>query len=332
MSELSDIWSLLDTEIRTGDRLVARPAYGDTAAELLLAVDAKGHGHILVPLATAADPPLNDQRSRGLSVRTLELDVHGRIDRRRYIDVMTVDAPGREALDLIARDLHDRLAVPGVERAETVAAVIGVWRRFWSAPPESGLTLEQEIGLFAELWFLRFWLIPRAGAAEAIRRWRGPFGSRHDFEWPGRSVEVKATTSSRGLVHRINGLDQLQEPENGFLLLFSLRVRAEGGAGNTLPVLVKSCSEAIAPAADVFNAFETTLAASGYSPATVAGRDDLRLRVIEEHLYNVRDDFPRMTSATLHQIRGVERIDYDINLAGFEHLRIALDAVDVHLT
>jgi hypothetical protein len=213
-----------------------------------------------------------------------------------------------------------------------VAAVISVWRWFWSAPSDFGLTREQEIGLFAELWFLRFWLSPRVGAAEAIRRWRGPFGSRHDFEWVGRSVEVKATTSSRGVVHRINGLDQLQEPENGSLLLFSLRVREEGGAGNTLSVLLRSCREAIGTATDVLDAFEAAVNAAGYSPVTIPGRGDLRFRVVEEHLYTVRDDFPRLTSATLHQIRGVETIDYDINLAGFEHLRIASDAVDVHLT
>jgi hypothetical protein len=331
MSDVSDIWALLETENRTGDRLVARPAFTDGIARVLLALDADGHRHILVPLA-AAEPPLNDRRSRGLSVRTLELDVQGRTDRRRYIDVTTVDERGREALDLIARDMHDRLGDKRTDATETVAAVIGTWRRFWAAPSDSGLTREQEIGLFAELWFLRFWLFPRVGPVEAIRRWRGPFGSRHDFEWVGRSVEVKATASTRGLVHQIHGLDQLQDPENGSLTLFSLRVREEGGAGNTLPVLFESCSNAIGTAADILTAFEAAVAAAGYSPSPVSGRDDLRLRVIEEHLYKVRDDFPRLTSATLHQSRGVERIDYDINLSGFEHLRIASDSLDVHLT
>ncbi|HEX7151425.1 MAG TPA: PD-(D/E)XK motif protein [Thermoanaerobaculia bacterium] len=332
MSDLSDIWSLLQMENPTGDRLVARPAYPETAAGLLLALDKDGRAHILVPLARA-DPSLDDRRSRGLSVRTLELDVQGGPDRRRYIDVTAVDVPGRDALDLIARDLRDRLNDRGAEPTAAVAAVIGLWRRFWSVPADLGLTREQEIGLFAELWFLRFWLIPRVGPAEAIRRWRGPFGSRHDFEWVGRSVEVKATTSSRGLIHRVNGIDQLQGPENGSLILFSLRAREEAGAGNTLPVLVASCSEAIGTAAEVLDAFEAAIAAAGYPAATAPGRDDLRLRIVEEHLYAVRDDFPRLTWPILgRELRGVERIDYDINLAGFEHLRIAADGVDVHLT
>lgn len=332
MSDLSDIWSLLETEKPTGDRLVARRAYPETATGLLLALDADGRAHILVPLASA-DQPLDDRRSRGLSVRTLELEVQGGPETRRYIDVTAVDVPGRDALDLIARDLRDRLHRGGGEPTKAVAAVIGVWRRFWAAPTELGLTREQEVGLFAELWFLRFWLIPRVGPAEAVRRWRGPFGSRHDFEWVGRSVEVKATTSSRGLVHRIHGVDQLQDPENGSLLLFSLRVREEGGAGNTIPILLDSCSEAIGPASDVLNTFEAAIAASGFSSASAPERDDLRFRVVEEHLYAVRDDFPRLTLPILgRELRGVERIDYDINLAGFDHLRIAADGLGVHLT
>src|SRR5207245_778158 len=101
---------------------------------------------------------------------------------------------------------------------ESVARVFARWRRFWGQLPQHLLSREQQLGLFAELWFLNVWLLPRVDAAEAVTRWRGPFGARHDFEWPTRSVEVKVTTSTRGPIHYIHGLDQLVPPDGGNLL------------------------------------------------------------------------------------------------------------------
>jgi hypothetical protein len=56
----------------------------------------------------------------------------------------------------------------------------------------------------------------------------------------------------------------------------------------------------------------------------------MRLRVVEEGLFQVRDDFPRLTGAqlTVGIPPGVERVEYEINLSGFDHLCIASRASD----
>jgi hypothetical protein len=187
------------------------------------------------------------------------------------------------------------------------------------------LSREKQCGLFAELWFLSSWLIPRFGVNDAVARWRGPFGGRHDFEWTGRSVEVKATTSTRGRIHRINGLDQLAPPEQGDLFFFSLQLREEAGATNTLPSVVAGCRIQLEQDANCLGLFENALAQVGYSPAHESEYTKLRLRIVEQGLFAVRDDFPRLTAAGLPQgiPPGIEHIEYDINLGGFVHLCIA---------
>src|SRR5262249_35690013 len=153
--------------------------------------------------------------SRGLSVHTRELVVSARHP-ARYLDITCQDALGHPVLDMIGQELLESLRPPDCRPADVVRRVLARWRRFWSLMPRSLLSRSDQIGLFGELWFLRVWLLPHAGPA-AIDRWRGPAGSRHDFEWPGRSMEVKATASTRGLIHRINGVDQLLPPEGGDL-------------------------------------------------------------------------------------------------------------------
>jgi hypothetical protein len=191
--------------------------------------------------------------------------------------------------------------------------------------PRSLLSRSDQLGLFGELWFLRVWLLPHVGARMAVDRWRGPTGSRHDFEWSGRSVEGKATTSTRGNVHRINGVDQLMPPDGGVLYLFSVRLREEAGSSNTLPALVRAISQEVGADPEAADRFETTLTRAGYSLLHAEEYEKHRLRVVEEGLYAVRDNFPRIVPASFPGgvPGGVEALEYEINLGGFDHLRIA---------
>lgn len=48
----------------------------------------------------------------------------------------------------------------------------------------------------------------------------------------------------------------------------------------------------------------------------------LRLRVVDEGLFHVKEDFPRITSASFASDcpAGVERVEYEISLSGYERL------------
>lgn len=318
-----EVWGRLDPSRATGDEMAARPAGAGLGRILLCAVDSQSLRHLLIALEER-DADLRDVESRGLSVHTRELVVPGR-EPARYLDVTCQDALGHPILDLIGHELLESLRPTDCRPAEAVRRVLARWRRFWSLMPRSLLSRSDQIGLFGELWFLRVWLLPHAGLAAAIDRWRGPTGSRHDFEWPGRSMEVKATTSTRGTIHRINGVDQLQPPDGGDLHLFSIRLREEAGSSNTLPGLVRAISQELQTDADAADRFETTLTRSGYSPLHAEEYEKLHLRVIEEGLYAVRDNFPCIVPSTFPGgvPGGVESLEYEINMSGLDHLRIA---------
>lgn len=318
-----EVWARLATERPQGETLWARRATPDMTERLVAALDADGERHLLV-LLRAGDSDLQDTQSRGVGVVTRELAMPGH-EAGRYLDITCHDTAGHEGFDLIGGELADRLAAAREAAPEVVARVLAKWRRFWGQLPRQILSREEQLGLFAELWFLSVWLIPRAGTARAVTGWRGPSGSRHDYEWPGRSVEVKATTSTRGRIHRINGLDQLAPPEQGGLLFFSLRLREEGGATNTLPSVVAACRASLEADADALSRFESVLVQAGYSPAHEDEYAQLRLRVIEEGLLRVEEDFPRLTPASFPTgvPAGIERVEYEINLGGCGHLLMA---------
>ena len=72
------------------------------------------------------------------------------------------------------------------------------------------------------------------------------------------------------------------------------------------------------------------MARLGYSPAHDEEYAKLRLRIVNEGLFQVRDDSPRLavTQLVAGVPPGVERVEYEINLGGFDHLCMARRAID----
>ncbi len=324
MSRISaDRWQAVGQIRPTGEQVAARLAVPEVTRRLLCGIDAEGRRHFLITLEDA-DAELEDSQSRGLSVTTRELVVRGRPS-ARYLDIACCDITGHAVFDLIGSELAEELSRPQPQPADITRRVLARWRRFWGQAPRSLLSREQLLGLFAEVWFLDVWLLPSLGAADAVGRWRGPFRARHDFEWPTRSVEVKATSSTRGRMYRIHGLEQLLPPDHGELLLFGMRVREEGGATNALPALIAHTREELQVDSDAVSQFDAALHQAGYSAVHDEEYAKIRLRVAEERLFAVRDDFPRLTPQSFGGAAppGVESVEYDVNLDAFDHLCLA---------
>jgi hypothetical protein len=301
------------------------PAFGTLNAKRLpdagvvLAVDHEGHRHLLIPLREY-DEGMTDNRSRGVSVNTRGLEIESDTE-RPFLDVCCTDATGVDAFNLLADSLVERLS-DGAPVAEAVRVTIDRWRRFWSALPLDGLSTDEVRGLFGELWFLLVWLLSHG--VDVVQRWVGPMGARHDFQWVRASIECKATTSIRGHIHRINGLDQLDTPTDGTLSVFSLRIREEQSSANSLVTLVSSISEALTAAPEPLDLFENRLASTGYSAAHSARYAEIRFRVVDERLYRVDESFPRISSDSFvgGLPRGIERVEYEVNLDAVPGLQV----------
>src|SRR2546430_9709713 len=80
--------------------------------------------------------------------------------RGRYLDLVCNDGSGYAALDVIGGDLGERLARGKEGPADSVAKVLAKWRPFWGPLPPEALSREAQLRLFAEVWFLTFWLVP----------------------------------------------------------------------------------------------------------------------------------------------------------------------------
>lgn len=285
-----------------------------------LGVDHDGMRHLLLSVESDVEP-VTDERSRGIRALTRALSVQGQPE-RHFVDVLCPAISGQEVFNLVATAILGQVE-QGAAAPEAVRSTLSRWRRFWGAAPAGGLTNEEIRGLFGELWFLAVWLMPHGN--DQLAHWLGPTGTRHDFQWPQLAIEAKATTSIRGHVHRINGLEQLDPPADGRLLLFSLRMREEATASNTLLTLIETITSALGDDGEALDGFESRLVQAGYSPLEADRYAEIRFRVINERLYEVGGDFPRLSEGSFPGglPAGIERVEYDINLDGASELVVA---------
>ncbi len=305
--ELDAHWRSLGTP-DTPEQLEARIV----AADIWVAVDHIGRRHLLlkVPDETTAPPTT----TRGLLMTVARHQVAGE-QSAEYLDLTCLSDDVIATFTAVAAEIgNDADPVTQVERVAAVAAALSRWQWFWGV--ESGRMSEREVlGLFAELWFLHRWAHRKPGVMDA---WTASTGSRHDFQWSDCSVEVKAATrrADGAVLHRIQHLDQLADPEEGELLLFSLLVVRDRLAHNTLADLVDRITAGLRGYPQSGEEFAHKLSLRDYNPAHRALYEE-PFRILGEHLYTVAPGFPRLTvDAFAGGLPvGVEGVSYVIDMA-----------------
>jgi hypothetical protein len=255
------------------------------------AIDYEGHRHLLLRVPDGTDAP--STQTRGLHVAAARHQVRGE-EPADYLDLACVSGDLTITFTAVAADIAAGAGpLAPADRVAAVVDALGRWQWFWGVDPDR-LSAQDALGLFAELWFLQRWA---GGDAAAVHAWSASLGSRHDFQWPSSSVEVKAA-ARRGdgaVLHRIQHLDQLTDPEQGELFLFSLRVVRDELAHNSLPQLVDHVSDALDGDPQTWDEFAHKVGDRGYSPA-YRRRHETPYRILGEALYRVGEGFPRLTT------------------------------------
>lgn len=284
-----------------------------------LAVDSASVRHLL--LEVDYDAHLPTRLPRGLAVRAREVGVRSS-PATPWMDLSCPNESDHDTFTALAQELIETLPDRPRDVAGHVASTLARWRWFWSAE-SNRLVNGGALGLFGELWFLLRWLGPVTPAA--LRSWRGPLGGRHDFVTPTISTEVKTTTgrAAGGPVHRINTLEQLEDPEVGKLHLFSLLLARDPLAAHSLTGLVEQLLGAVQSSVEATSLATERLAAAGWSPTHA---EDYRgtYRVLTEELYDVHGEFPRLTRDTIGYLLpdGVGDVSYSPSLAACRPWRI----------
>jgi hypothetical protein len=311
MQDMEQRWSSLPRP--TGERLSAERVRDWAGGPVLVAIDRQGTRQLLVAISDGRQVRLPAPLT-GLELELRRLQPQGQAD-GAWLALAASSPDGQRPFAGLAADVVAELPDTGGDDPIAIFSIIERWRRFFGRQG-NGLTREEQTGLIGELWFLLEWL--PAVTLNAVSHWRGPLRGRHDWVSDSLSVEVKATSAGTGpVVHRIAGLDQLDEPGNGGLLLFSLRVVPDASGGESLDALLQRARREAASTGTVCSTMlDDRLRALGVTLAD-EGRYGEPVRISAGELYRIDDTFPRLTAGTFEDglPPGVLDVRYNLDLA-----------------
>lgn len=310
IEDVQEMWYLLETSGPTADQLRVREVMSIEldVGRILLGLDIQRRRHLLIPVAQNTRIT-SDRRSSGV-----QIVAHPLLDRdtlQPFVDLVCLKPHLQELFSILVNEILDLLKKDSSKPDQTCRQVLDRWRELLEREPSGLLGIEKLVGLFGELWFLRE-MVKRN--PNAVRYWTGPRGSRHDFSVGTLAIEVKSTLSRRGRFVEIHGHEQLEPPEHGELYLTILKLEQVPALGESLPELVESIVQQGGDRYTLLN----LMAQVDVGLLTLDEYKDIRFRLNENRIYEVKDDFPRITpnsflDGTLPN--GVIKLTYQIDLS-----------------
>jgi len=256
---------------------------------------------------------VDSYRSRGLAIDA-QLIGKTSMDGIRY--TLSLADPDSSELFLLVSD--DLLGV--VDAATTPKAALSAflgrlrhWRDFFSKKELTGLSTEQQQGLFAEVWIVHEELAPY-GAGASVRAWSGPSGANQDFQWHDRALEIKSTSANPSHVVTVSNVKQLDDATLDHISLVVVELDRIENGDLTLPALVDATRATLASQdAEAALDFMERMAMAGYQEMQADLYASTGYAVRRVRTFGVRDDFPRLTVDDMPN--GVGGVRYQIDVA-----------------
>lgn len=246
-------------------------------------------------------------------------------ENRATFSLELIDRAAADLFEVLAEDLLGAVAAAADDREG-----VGIWTgriARWQhllRRAQHGLGSELQRALMAELWILRDLVAPAAGAAAAVRAWQGPARSRHDFQLPLTSLEVKSCAANQPQVVTINGERQLDEVGTPALHLAHVSLDVHHNRPETLPEMVASVRELVLDSGAEVE-FEDLLLESGYIDLHAPRYAGTGYTLRESRIFRVAPGFPRLTEADLPE--GVGGLRYRLAIAACVPFEVPVDAV-----
>ena len=195
------------------------------------------------------------------------------------------------------------------------------WKNLFERAHGTGLTKEEQLGLYGELLFLKKCL--NSGYSSyynILQNYVGTNKALRDFQGKDWAVEVKTTSTNNPQALIINGERQLDDSMIDTLFLYHCSVEVSKLTGETLPELIKSIKNILNNDLASLSLFNAKLFEASYLDAQENLYLNWRYQLRKDNFFLVKDDFPRIRENELRE--GVGNVKYSISISSFESYKV----------
>ena len=191
------------------------------------------------------------------------------------------------------------------------------WKNLFEHIHGTGLSKEEQLGLYGELRFLKKCLNFASGSYfNIVQKYVGTNRSLRDFQGTDWAVEVKTTSTNNPQALIINGERQLDDSMIETMYLYHCSVEVSKQTGETLPEMVKSIKEILKNDVAAYSLLIAKLFEAGYLDTHEQLYKNRHYQLRKDRFFHVKDNFPRIRENELRE--GVGNVMYSINISSFE--------------
>jgi Putative PD-(D/E)XK family member, (DUF4420) len=295
MMKIEKIWDELESDLTVLHGLLLRRFSSDVLPEIFVALKTpeKSRG-ILISISKSITLDI----SAYATLRDISIDV---FDDEKNLEKKTLflkllDNQHKDIFSVLCEDLI--LSVSKITNEKVLIKELlnrfGKWKSLFDKSASQGLSKEEQIGLFGELFFVRKCLQNTEKYLDVVNSWVGSEGESKDFQLKKWGVEVKTSAGKSNEKVNISSEQQLDTSNFEKLFLYHLSLQSKQEDGETLNEIIDSVSTILAMDFNALNRFKNKLLIGGYFQQHSYLYEKIGYLFKEENFYEVRDEFPRI--------------------------------------
>ena len=225
----------------------------------------------------------------------------------------------------LIEDITDRIAKTSndIESIKVLDERLKQWQSFLKQENPQTLSLEEQIGLFGELYFLRDYLLSDFDVDKVLGAWRGPKKDSKDFNFGTVFLEIKTSLlPSKNKIY-ISSENQLDVQPDKTLFLVHVCLEENLHLGESLPDLVGSVEKILAGHIGAFKLFRQLVQLAGYFEVHDRVYELHKYQIDQTSCYWVDDTFPKIVPKNL--LAAIQNVRYSIALAACESHRCPVE-------
>ena len=232
-----------------------------------------------------------------------------------YLAILLLDPEHEEVFSVFCEDLVTEISHISDEKKIVLELLnrLEKWRSLFDKASLSGLSPEEQRGLYGELFFMRRWLESSSSLQRCIKAWVGPEKQIRDFQLNDWGLEVKTTHGKNHQKVHISSERQLDTTTLRSLYLFHLSLENQQQNGETLNHIVDDLMNQYLKDVTALREFKTKLILAGYYKHHSSQYEAVGYQIRDQSYFNIKDSFPRIEEADIR--RGVGDVKYSIILS-----------------
>jgi hypothetical protein len=184
------------------------------------------------------------------------------------------------------------------------------WKSLFDRAATQGLSVEEQRGLFGEVYFLRKFLTNNNSFLEVVNSWVGPEKQIRDFQSGSWSVEVKTTHGNNHQKILISSERQLDTSNIESLFLNHISLDSRQMSGETLNQIIDSVLVLLEHDFTTLTRFKNKLLSAGYFDQQKNYYEHTGYFIRQDATYLVEQNFPRIEEVDIRD--GVGDVKYSI--------------------